>query len=131
VRVEEATMLVGQASSGIALVPAVAGPALPPPFLERQVWLTVEANRLLRETQPLLATEHASTSAQEVLGQVQMLLQGLLGELEAGADARVAKIDRVFATLLNAPGHSGLISQARQALSAPATPATPVQRSAD
>lgn len=124
------TTLVGQASSSIALVQAVADPALPSLFLEKQVWLAVEANRLLREAQSLLETEHAPTAAQEVLRLVQGLMQELLGELVAGADARVTAIDGVFASLLNTPGHAGLIEQGLLALSTPATPAAPVQRSA-
>lgn len=80
VRFDEATTLVGQASSRIALVQAVAGPALPSPFLEKQVWLAVEANRLLREAQSLLEAEHAPTAAQEVLRLVQELMQELLGD---------------------------------------------------
>lgn len=131
VRVASATTLAQRASSHIALVQAVAGPALPSPFLEKQVWLAVEANRLLREAQSLLEAEHAPTAAQKVLQLVLGLMQELLGELVAGADARVTAIDRVFASLLNTPGHAGLIEQGLQALSAPATPTAPVQRSAD
>lgn len=131
VRIDEATTFAGHASLRIASVPADASPALPSPFLEGQVWLAVEASRLLRETQPLLEAEHMPTAAQEVLRLVRWLLQVLLGELAAGADARVAAIDGVFATLLNSPGHSGLIAQGLQALSTSATPAAPVQRSAD
>lgn len=131
VRIDEATTLAQRASSRSAPVPAVTSPALPSPFLEGQVWLAVEASRLLREAQPMLEAEQVPTAAQEVLRLVQVLLQVLLGELAAGADARVASIDGVFATLLNAPGHSGLIEQGVQALSTPATPAAPVQRSAD
>jgi hypothetical protein len=65
----------------------------------------------------MLVAELTPTAAQEVLRLVQGLLQGLLGELAAGVDTRVAAIDGVFATLLNAPGHVGLIAQGLQAFS--------------
>lgn len=46
VRVGAATTLALPASSHIAPVPAAAGPVLPSPFLEKAVWLAIEASRL-------------------------------------------------------------------------------------
>lgn len=104
--------------------------APPAPLLAVQAKLAEEATRLVQEMmpglealQPALAAPDAAEKAAETLQLVCSALRVLPGELASGAAASVARVDWIFARLLNAPGQPGLIEQTLLALTAPEPPA--------
>ena len=103
--------------------------APPAPLLAAQAKLAEEAARLVGEMMPglealqtALAARGAEEKTAETLQLVCSALRVLPGELASGAAASVARVDWIFARLLNAPGQPGLIEQAMLELTAP--PAT-------
>ena len=93
--------------------------APPAPLLAAQAKLAEEAARLVQEMIPglealqtALAAQDAAEKTAETLQLVCSALRVLPGELASGAAASVARVDWIFARLLNAPGQPGLIEQA-------------------
>jgi hypothetical protein len=107
--------------------------AVPPaPLLAAQAKLTQEAAHLVEEVMPHLESLQAALSSQgmtektvETLVLLCSALRVLPAELASGAEASVARVDWIFARLLNAPGQPGLIELALLALLEPPASASP------
>jgi hypothetical protein len=108
--------------------------AVPPaPLLAAQVKLADEAAHLVEEVMPHLESLQTALSAQgtaektvETLALVCSALRVLPAELASGAGASVARVDWIFARLLNAPGQPGLIELVLLALLKPPADTTSV-----
>ena len=95
----------------------------PAPLLAAQAKLAEKATRLEQEVMPglealqtALAAQGAAEKTRENLLLVCSALHVLPGELTSGASASVARVDWIFARLLNAPGKPGLIELVLMAL---------------
>ena len=105
---------------------------LPAPLLAAQVKLTEEAAHLVQEVMPQLEALQAALSTRgtaektvETLALVCSALRVLPVELASGAGANVARVDWIFARLLNAPGQPGLIELVLLALLKPPAASSP------
>jgi hypothetical protein len=89
--------------------------------LARQSWLVIEkAAPTLDTLSAALEAIGASEEAARAVQLISTILLALPDQLASGADASVPRVDSMFAQLLNAPGHPGLIQLAIDALALPA-----------
>lgn len=99
------------------------GTALPPEIAEggralaQRAWLVIEKAALTLDAVPaILKAADAPEEALETLKVIGSVLLALPDQLAAGLDTSIARADRMFARLLNAPGRPGLIEQVMLAL---------------
>jgi hypothetical protein len=99
------------------------GVALPPEIAEggralaQRAWLVIEKAALTLDAAPaVLKAADAPEEALETLKVIGSVLLALPDQLAAGLDTSIARADRLFARLLNAPGQPGLIEQVMLAL---------------
>ncbi len=108
--------------------------AVPPaPLLAAQTKLADEAAHLVEEVMPQLEALQTALSARgtaektvETLALLSSALRVLPAELASGAETSVARVDWIFARLLNAPGQPGLIELVLLALLKPPAASPPV-----
>lgn len=100
----------------------------PPPVAEaagilaHHIRLVVEqAMRTLEALPAVLGASGASEEVAQALRLLRVNVQALPDQVASGVDASVPRVDGLFVWLLNAPGRAGLIQQALDALSLPAT----------
>lgn len=99
------------------------GGPLPPEIAEagralaQRAWLVIEKAALtLDALPPILKAAEAPDEALETLKVIAAALLALPDQLAGGMDTSIARADRMFARLLNAPGKPGLIEQVMFAL---------------
>ncbi len=115
---------------------AEVGAALPPEMsagaraLSEQAWHVIEKAALTIDALTALMKGQTKAAGEtlELLQLISAVLLALPDQLSAGVEASIGRVDWMFARLLNAPLHSGLIQQLMDALVAPARAEQPADQ---